>query len=77
MIHSRAKPHAIAKLIERLESADAALCNAALTNTLTKSGDKWLRGIIHTVRSFADEAKRAAEKKGVQIPPNNPDNDSN
>ena len=39
MIHSRAKPHAISKLIERLESADVALCNAALTNTLTKSGE--------------------------------------
>ena len=63
LIRSRAKPHHVQKLLERLDCADAAICNAALTNTLTKSGDDWLRGILHSVRAFRDAAHRVAEAR--------------
>lgn len=58
MIQKRAKPHNVEKLLERLDAADAALCNAALTGVLTKRGDEWLRGVIQSLRTFTEAAKR-------------------
>ena len=60
MFHSRAKPHRIEKFIERLEAADAALCNAALCNVLTKRGDEHMRGLVQVIRREIEAAKRAA-----------------
>lgn len=64
MIQKRARPRNVEKLLERLDAADAALCNAALTNTLTKRGDEWLRRIIHEIRRFTNDATRAAPARG-------------
>ena len=62
MFHSRAKPHKIEKFIERLEAADAALCNAALCNVLTKRNDEHMRGLVQIIRREIEAAKRAAAK---------------
>ncbi len=68
MIQKRAKQHNVAKMIGHLETADNALCNAALGNALTKRSDEWLRNIIHSLRAFIDEAKRAAELREDEAP---------
>lgn len=58
MFHSRAKSHHVLKFIEMLEAAEIAICNAALTNVLTKRGDDRVRDTIAIVRRLREDAER-------------------
>ncbi len=59
-----AKPAKVAQMLTHLETADRALCDAMLTNTLTGVGERSLGNLLHWVRECVKDAKRELAVRG-------------